>query len=257
MANLRPARVVYQVYTRRLSQLKRKEVEGALGRHSVPAGSIEVKSIDCAHQPELVYAHEIDSKDFIPPLDFEEFVDIHRARWIHLVEVTDREPEDLGYLRSGLLVAGELAALTKGRIVDALALKCMTPADVVHQIDRAFDPLDHVSVHVEAGTEPFWVHTHGLEKFAHADFQLHAVPRPSVQIAVDLLKHLVAAVVAGGSFLPAETNKLCGFQFEFQEPSNRTQHHFSDQSLTMTGFHLLHDVARTPATEGMLGLTPA
>jgi len=251
--SVRPVRVVHQVHTSRISILLPDEIRAAIRRHPVPAGHVQVTTVDCVNEPEQARLITPRTRDFLPAIPFEAFATIKRSKWIHRVEVAEVEPEDLTYLRSALLIAGEIGAMTGGHIFDVLAYKTTTPEEIADQIDNAFSPLAHISVHVEAGQHPFWVHTHGMTKFAHPDFELHGVPRESVAVAVQLLKHLVAAVVSGGRYRPGEATQLSGFGFEFQKGPAGSQDHYSDEALWLTSFRLLGE-AGSPAMEGMLAL---
>jgi hypothetical protein len=248
-----PARIVYQVFTRRISQIQQVELDAVIARYPVPTGYLEVDAREVAeHTAEAI---QVQYRDFSPPIDFEQFKVIHRAQWLYRIEAREVEPEDLGYLRSAMRIAGEIAALTQGIIVDVVANWVRSAEDIVHQIERPFDPLDHVSIHVEADTRPFWVHTHGMEKFAHADFQIVGVPRGSVEVAVELLRHLSTAVVSGGSYRPGESTQLCGFAFDFlPSRSLRDNLHFSSETLTLSRFQLVR-ATDSPAMEGMLILS--
>src|SRR5262249_34244862 len=157
---------------------------------------------------------------------------------IYRVEATEVEPEDLGYLRAALLVAGEIAALTDGLLVDPLAPSVLRPEDVVAEVGRPFDPLRHVVIHVDRGTNPFWVHPHGMEKFAHSDFELQGVPRESLDVARTLLRNLVAAVISGGHFQSGEETQLCGFSFSFGAVP-ATAAHYSARVLTLQCLRLI------------------
>jgi len=123
--------------------------------------------------------------------------------------------------------------------------------DVVREVDRPFDPLRHVAIHVDRGQRPFFVHSHGMEKFGHPDFELHGVPRASLDVARRLVRHLVAAVVSGGHFSEGETTQLCGFSFSFSPSEAEDPAHFSHGSLRLGEFKLISD-AVTPEMEGML-----
>jgi hypothetical protein len=254
MALIRPARILYQIHTQRISILARQDIEAVLRRHPVLTAAFDVLSIDCANQVDLAQAHTPSMREFLPSLSFEDFAAIKRAKWIHRVDVAEVEPEDLEYVRSALLVAGELAAMTEGTIIDLLAYRTMNAEDVLHQMERPFDLLEHISVHVETGSKPFWVHTHGMEKFAHADFEVHGVPRQSIGVAVELLRHLVTAVVSGGGFEPGESAQLCGFKFEFRPQGEETHDHYSVDALCLQQFSLVTGTA-SEAMEGMLVLS--
>jgi hypothetical protein len=251
MAGIRAARVIYQVHSPRIVGLSTEELDGVLARHPVETGHIGVD----VHQDEEALKFALASlppaRDFAPALDFEAYARLRQAKWVYRVEATEVEPEDLGYLRAALLCAGEIAAMSDALIVDALGFTTLAAEDVIREVDRPFDPLRHVNVHVERGEKPYFVHTHGMEKFAHPDFELHGVPRESLDVARRLLRHLAAAVVSGGHFSEGETTQLCGFGFTFG-PSQSTDHdHFSNGSFCLREFKLIGGVA-TREMEGML-----
>lgn len=253
MGQVVPARICYQVHTARLNCIQQAEIDDVMQRHPLRTGYLEVVVID--GQSEQLRCEQLTPRyrDFHPAIEFEQFAVVHRSRWIYCIEAREVEPEDLGYLRAAMLIAGELAALTQGVIIDPLAHRAFMPETILQQIEGAFDPLDHVSLHVEQGDCPLWVHTHGLEKFAHADLQIFGVPLASRAVALDLLKHAVAAIVSGGSFRPGESTQLGGFAFEFQPASESDDRHFSADVLTLARFRLLEQTSAL-ATEGMLEL---
>ncbi len=251
MSAVRNARVVYDVFSSRVLPLSAAELTAAETRHPIDVGHLEIRSIDVSSNPGMREMLMPDPKNFVPELLFDDFARMRRSRWVYRIEAREAEPEDLGYLRSAMLAAGEVGVLSEGLIVDSLAWKCMTAGDIAEQIDRPFDPLNHLSVHIERSNTPYWVHTHGMEKFAHPDFELKGVPRTSLVVARRLLGHLAAAVVAGGSFQPGEETKLCGFAFDFRETSRGEPGHFSMDSLTLGDFRLLSQ-SGSPEMEGML-----
>jgi len=248
---MRAARVIFQVHSLRAEGLTQAELEGVLARHPVETGSLGVTAHHADDAGRVASGSLPPARDFSPPLDFETYARLRQARWIYRIEATEVEPEDLGYLRAALLCAGEVAAMTDGLIVDLLAFTTLAAEEVAREIDRPFDPLRHVCVHVERGPRPYFVHTHGLEKFGHPDLELHGVPRGSVDVARSILRHVVAAVVAGGRFRAGETTQLCGFHFAFAASGHPEPAHFSNGSLCLGGFELLGDVV-TPEMEGML-----
>ena len=248
---MRAARVIYQVHTPKIVGLTPEELDGILSRHPVATGNVElsVHTADDAHR----FARQSlpPARDFNPPLDFDVYARLRQAKWIYRIEATEVEPEDLGYLRAALLDAGEIAAMTDGLIVDALSYSTLAAEDVAREVDRPFDPLRHINLHVDRGQRPFFVHTHGMEKFAHPDFELHGVPRASLDVARRLLRHLAAAVVSGGHFSAGESTELCGFSFAFAPSQSDQPAHFSNGSFCLREFKLIASVA-TPEMEGML-----
>jgi hypothetical protein len=249
---IRAARVIYQVHSSRISGLAQEELDGVLARHPVETGHIAIS----VHQGEEAQSFARDSlppaRDFTPALDFDAYARLRQSKWVYRAEATEIEPEDLGYVRAALLVAGELAAMTDGLIVDALAYSTLAAEDVAREVDRPFDPLRHVNLHVDRnGPRPFFVHTHGMEKFAHRDFELHGVPRESLDVARRLLRNIAAAVVSGGHFNEGESTQFCGFSFSFAASQLADTNHFSNGSLCLREFKLLGGVA-TREMEGML-----
>ncbi len=249
--SMRAARVIYQVLTPRIAGLAPVEVDEVMARHPVPTGQLGVELLAGDDAQRAVRDSLPPANDFSPPLDFDGYVRLRQAKWLYRVEASEVEPEDLGYLRAALLVAGELAAMTDGVIVDALAYMVFAPADVAREVDRPFDPLRHVNVHVDRGPRPFFVHTHGMEKFGHPDFELQAVPRESLDVARRLLRHLIAAVVSGGRFSEGESTQLCGLCFSFAPSKAEDPAHFSGRSLCLNEFKLVGSHA-TPEMAGML-----
>ena len=257
MTEVRAARVVYQVHSTRVSDIPDAEILAAQSRHPVPCGHLEVVNVDLTDPLSSVRVDRPLQSEFAPPLLFEEFAVLQRAKRIYQVEVIEAEPEDLSYLRAAMLIAGEIGAQCEGMIVDRIALKTLYAEDIADQIDQRFDPLTHVSMHLEPDQNGLWIHTHGMEKFAHPDFELHAVPRESIPVAKRLLTHLITSVVAGGGFHHGGQAELCGFHFEFSRPGQSTSRHFSRDALVLKGFRLLGDSFGSPALEGMLACTSA
>ncbi len=251
MAAMRAARVVYLVHSPRLAGLAPADVDGVVARHPVATGHVDVQPFSAEADAEAARALLPQPKDFSPALAFDVYAQLRQAKWIYRVEATEYEPEDLAYVRQALLVAGELAAMTDGIIVDPIAFTTLAAADVIKEIDRPFDPLRHVSLHVDRGARPYFVHTHGMEKFGHADFELHGVPRESLEVARKLLRHLIAAVVSGGAFHPGEETSLCGFAFKFGPSRSDDTSHFSNGSLCLCDFRLIADTP-TPEMQALL-----
>jgi len=251
MAELRAARVVYQVHAPATGGIGATELAQVIARHPVATGHIDVQSHAGADAPRFARASLPAASDFMPALDFDAYARLRQARVIWRVEVSEVAPEDLGYLRSALLIAGELAAMSGGIVVDMLAFVKLGAQDIVRELDRAFDPQRQVAIHVERGQRPFFIHTHGMEKFGHPDFELHGVPRASVEVARRLLRHLIAAVVSGGRFCEGESTQLCGFSFLFGRSECGEIGHFTAGSLSLRNFRLVAGLA-TPEMEGML-----
>lgn len=251
MSELRAARVAYQVHSPKVAALPEAELAAITARHPVATGHLEVTAVAGSEAARFARTTLPAASEFQPPLEFDAYAGLRQAKAIWRIETSEVEPEDLGYLRAGLLVAGEIAALTEGVVVDVLAGIVMGAREIVREVDRAFDPMRHVTIHVERSARPWFLHTHGMEKFGHPDFELHGVPRPSVEIARKLLRHLVAAVVAGGSFAEGETTQLCGFHFAFGRSECDAAGHFSAGSLALRSFRLAAGLA-TPEMEGML-----
>ncbi|MBL8840891.1 MAG: hypothetical protein JNL90_05095 [Planctomycetes bacterium] len=251
MADVRAAHVAYQVYSSNPAAIAPSELAAILARHPVATGNLDLASFHGADAARFARESLPAAGDFTPPLDFEAYARLRQAKSIWSVDASEVEPEDLGYLRCALLVAGEIAATTGGMVVDALSYAVMGASDIVRELDRAFDPQRHVMIHVERSARPWFVHTHGMEKFGHADFELHGVPRASIEVARRLLRHLVAAVVAGGQFNEGEQTQLCGFHFAFGRSECEDASHFSQGSLCLRSFRLVAGLA-TPEMEGML-----
>jgi hypothetical protein len=251
MAAPRGARVVYHVHSPRPASLAQRELEEVVARHPIATGHLEVKAVDTESDLDAARMLLAQPKDFSPALPFDVYAQLRQAKWVYHVDTTEFEPEDLNYLRQTLLVAGELAAMTDGLIIDTIAFMTLAAEDVVREVDRPFDPLRHVTIHVDRGARPFFVHTHGMEKFAHPDFELVGVPRESLEVARQLLRHLIAAVVSGGCFHPGEETQLCGFGFTFCAAQSDDPTHFSNGSIGLCEFRLVADVA-TPEMQAML-----
>ncbi len=247
MIALLPARVVFQVYSSRFRTLPEADITGILGRHPIPLGHVEVESV---HRDEWTARLEKkDSRlvlprprDFMPTLAFEDYARIRRALRVYRIEAVEVEPEDLGYLRAAMLIAGEIAALTDGLIVDVAAWKTMTAVQVADQIDRAFHPMHHISLHVDVDSwSHYWIHTHGMTKFRHPDFEIHGVPVEAVDVALQLLNNLASVVVSGGRFLAGEHTQLCGFEFSFGHCAQERAGHFPEGALRLAQFELLEE----------------
>jgi hypothetical protein len=251
MAELRAARVVYQVHSPATGGIGATELAQVVSRHPVPTGHVEVETFEGAEATRFARASLPAAGDFAPPLDFDAYAKLRQARVIWRIEVSEVAPEDLGYLRAALLIAGELAAMSGGIIVDTLAFVTLGAQDIVRELDRAFDPQRQVAIHVDRGQRPFFIHTHGMEKFGHPDFELHGVPRASVEVARRLLRHLIASVVSGGRFCEGESTQLCGFSFLFCRSECDGADHFGNGSLSLRSFRLVAGLA-TPEMEGML-----
>ncbi len=251
MADVRAAHVAYQIYSSSAAEIPPAELAAMVARHPIDTGDLELKCYHGADAARFAREKLPTAGDFTPPLEFEAYARLRQSKSIWSVEASEVEPEDLGYLRNALLVAGEIAATAGGLVVDALSYSVMSAPDIVRELDRAFDPQRHVTIHVERSSRPWFVHTHGMEKFGHADFELHGVPRASIEVARRLLRHLVAAVVAGGQFSEGEQTQLCGFHFAFGRSECEESDHFSQGSLCLRSFRLVAGLA-TPEMEGML-----
>jgi len=251
MAAMRAARVIYLVHSPRLAGLSPADVDDVVRRHPVATGNVDVQPYNAETDADATRELLPQPKDFSPALPFDVYAQLRQAKWLYRIEATEFEPEDLGYVRQALLVAGEIAAMTDGIIVDLIAFTTLAAADVLKEIDRPFDPLRHVNIHVDRGTRPYFVHTHGMEKFGHLDFEVHGVPRESLEVARKLLRHLIAAVVSGGAFQPGEETQLCGFSFKFSPQQSDDTTHFSNGSLCLCDFKLVADTP-TPEMQALL-----
>jgi hypothetical protein len=251
MAAMRAARVVYLVHSPRLAGLSPADIDDVVGRHPIATGNVDVQLFNSEVDADATRELLPQPKDFSPPLPFDVYAQLRQAKWLYRIEATEYEPENLSYVRQALLVAGEIAAMTDGIIIDPIAFTTLAAEDVVKEIDRAFDPLRHVNIHVDRGARPYFVHTHGMEKFGHPDFELHGVPRESLEVARKLLRHLIAAVVSGGAFQPGEETQLCGFGFKFAPSRSDDTTHFSSGSLCLCEFKLVGE-SPTPEMQALL-----
>jgi len=251
MAALRGAKVVYHVHSLRPTGLAPRDLDEIVARHPIATGHLEVTPVHTESDLDASRQLLSQPKDFSPALPFDVYAQLRQAKWVYHVESTEFEPEDLNYVRQTLLVAGEIAAMTDGIIVDPIAFTTLAAEDVIKEIDRPFDPLRHVNIHVDRGTRPYFVHTHGMEKFGHPDFELHGVPRESLEVARKLLRHLIAAVVSGGAFQPGEETQLCGFGFKFAPSRIDDTTHFSNGSLCLCEFKLVGE-SPTPEMQALL-----
>jgi len=248
---MRAARVLYLVHSPRLAGLSPADIGDVVARHPIATGNVDVQPFNAETDADAARELLPQPKDFSPALPFDVYAQLRQAKWLYRIEAIEFEPEDLAYVRQALLVAGEIAAMTDGIIVDSIAFTTLAAEDVIKEIDRPFDPLRHVNIHVDRGARPYFVHTHGMEKFGHPDFELHGVPRESLDVARQLLRHLIAAVVSGGCFQPGELTQLCGFSFRFGPAQAEDPAHFSAGSISLREFRLIAE-SPTPEMQGLL-----
>jgi tetratricopeptide (TPR) repeat protein len=83
-----------------------------------------------------------------------------------------------------------LLGLTEGAGIDPAAQRSYGRTELA-QLAAAKDPFAHVAIHAEPwGAETYWLHTHGLQKFARPELELLGVPRAFEGEARGLLRDL-------------------------------------------------------------------
>jgi tetratricopeptide (TPR) repeat protein len=92
-----------------------------------------------------------------------------------------------------------LLGLTEGAAIDPAAQRCYGRVQLAQlAAATATDPLAHVAIHAEPwGGDAYWLHTHGLQKFARPELELLGVPRPFEAEARGMLSELAENLARG------------------------------------------------------------
>src|SRR5262249_6605284 len=120
MAAMRAARVLYLVHSPRLAGLSPGDIAGVVARRPIAAGNVDVQPFNAEADADAARELLPQPKAFSPPLPFDVYAQLRQAKWVYRIEAIEYEPEDLAYVRQALLVAGEIAAMTDGIIVDPI-----------------------------------------------------------------------------------------------------------------------------------------
>ncbi len=92
-------------------------------------------------------------------------------------------------------------------VVDVTAFKVHSPEDVEELTDLEFDVRDHITLHaVEVGqtSAPFWVHSHGMSKFAVRDVEMFNVNENDLEAAETFFHELCTDLAFGQGPAPRE-----------------------------------------------------
>jgi hypothetical protein len=105
------------------------------------------------------------------------------------------------YLTWATRVLLVLLGLTEGAGIDPAAQRCYGRVELA-QLATSAEPIAHVNVHAEPwGADGFWLHTHGLQKFARPELEFLNVPRvleaEGKALLTDLTDHLARGVRLG------------------------------------------------------------
>lgn len=104
-------------------------------------------------------------------------------------------------------LAERLAELTDGCVFDGFAERYFGPGGwQAEQRLKRVDCREHVSLHVVGeGDGDRWLHTHGLVKFGHPEFEVYRVPGDAVKHVSGFLLDLMQYVVDGALVRPGHT----------------------------------------------------
>jgi hypothetical protein len=101
------------------------DVDDVIGRHPIAAGNVDADA-----QPALADAtRAVPAPRTLAAAPARRHAQLRQAKRVYRIEATEYEPEDLSYVRQALLVAGEIAAMTDGIIVDLIAFTTLAAED--------------------------------------------------------------------------------------------------------------------------------
>lgn len=92
------------------------------------------------------------------------------------LSVAVKNPADGVFLAWATRVLLVLLGFTEGAGIDPASQRCYGRVELA-QLAAAISPLPHVAVHAEPGAaDTYWLHTHGMQKFARPELDLQEVP---------------------------------------------------------------------------------
>jgi Tfp pilus assembly protein PilF len=120
------------------------------------------------------------------------------------LRVTVQDPTDGVFLAWATRVLLVLLGFTEGAGIDPATQRCYGRVELA-QLAAAVSPLPHVAVHAEpGGADTYWLHTHGMQKFARPELDLLGVPLPYEAEGRALLADLTDSLARGARLMAGQ-----------------------------------------------------
>ncbi len=113
------------------------------------------------------------------------------ARGFYRVRFAPGQPESSVAVFEALWTVRTLLEMIEGVVVDSTAFKIHGPQDIEEITELDFDIRDHVTIHsVQTSDTSYWLHSHGLAKFAQLDVEVFHIPKADLTAAETFLYEL-------------------------------------------------------------------
>ncbi len=113
------------------------------------------------------------------------------ARGFYRVRFVPGAPENSVAVFEALWTVRMLLEMLEGVVIDSTAFKIHGPQDIEEITELDFDIRDHVSIHsVETAESTYWLHSHGLTKFAELEVEVFHIPKADLDAAETFLFEL-------------------------------------------------------------------
>lgn len=143
---------------------------------------------------------------------------LEQARGFYRISVEPGQPQASVAAFEALWTVRTLLELTEGVAVDVTAFKLHASMDVEEITELDFDIRDHLAVHAEqlaGGERSYWVHTHGMAKFAAPDVEMFHIAEDDLPAAETFFYELCTDLAFGQGPQPRQlvtTSVGLGFQ---------------------------------------------
>ena len=123
-----------------------------------------------------------------------------RARGFYRIAFEPAVPGPAAAVFEALWCARALLERIPGVLLDVTAFKLHEADDVAEITELDFDIRDHVNLHaveVAAGEAPYWVHSHGMEKFGSRELEVFRLAEEDLRAAESFVHELCSDLAWG------------------------------------------------------------
>jgi hypothetical protein len=142
---------------------------------------------------------------------------LRKSRGFYRISFEPGKPQASIAVFEALWCIRSLLEHVEGIVIDVTAFKIHTPEDIEELTELEFDIRDHITLHaveLAKNDAPYWVHTHGMGKFAIFDVEVFNLPEDDLQPAETFFHELCTDLAFGqGPAARAVVSTSVGQQF--------------------------------------------
>lgn len=130
---------------------------------------------------------------------------LRKSRGFYRVSFDPGKPQASVAVFEALWCIRSLLEHVEGIAIDVTAFKIHTPDDIEELTELEFDIRDHITLHaveLQKNDAPYWVHTHGMSKFAVPDVEVFNLPEDDLQPAETFFHELCTDLAFGQGPVP-------------------------------------------------------